>query len=49
MTKNIRSYEKNRNRIKAIQKCEIENVKIAKKSIVAKKKILKGEFFGLII
>ena len=39
MTKNIRSYEKMIGTgLKAIQKCEIENMKIAKKSIVAKKK-----------
>lgn len=47
MTKNIRSYEKMIGTgFKDIQKCEIKNMKIAKKSIVAKKKILKGEFFG---
>lgn len=47
MTKNIRSYEKMIGTgFKDIQKCELKNMKIAKKSIVAKKKILKGEIFG---
>ena len=47
VTKNIRSYEKMIGTgFKDIQKCELKNMKIAKKSIVAKKKILKGEIFG---
>ncbi|MDA7780399.1 N-acetylneuraminate synthase family protein [Candidatus Pelagibacter sp.] len=47
MTKNIRSYEKMIGTgFKDIQKCEIKNMKIARKSIVARTKILKGEIFN---
>ena len=47
MIKNIRSYERMiGNGFKDIQKCEIKNMKIAKKSIVANTKILKGDFFN---
>ena len=35
------------NGIKKLQKCEIENLKIARKSLIASKKIIKGEKFTL--
>lgn len=48
MVQMIRSFEKMfGNGIKKPQKCEIRNIKVAKKSIVAKKKIKKGELFTI--
>ena len=48
MVVSIRKYQKMiGNGIKKLQKCEIENLKIARKSLIASKKIIKGEKFTL--
>ena len=48
MVKKIRNFEKMLgNGLKLPQKCEIKNMKIARKSIVARKKINKGEKFDI--
>ena len=48
MIKNLRSFEQMiGNGIKSPQICEIKNMKVARKSIVAKKRIKKGEYFTL--
>ena len=48
MVMSIRKYQEMiGDGIKKLQKCEIENLKIARKSLVASKKIIKGEKFTL--
>jgi len=48
MVEEIRTLEKMRgNGIKKLEKCESKNIKIARKSLVAKKKIKKNEIFTL--